>query len=681
MNFNSYSTMMKENFNALAASCSALFTVRCDTDALYDHYQNSFPADANQIFRTRREHDCSECRRFIRQIGNVVAIVNGRIATIWDFTTGFDAYDVVNKAMGNFLRDLPIENVFLTEQRTIGAPKTYEVVDGRSKEWTHFSLPVPTYAVNRTSSTTESRLADLKTNKQLLGRSLSELTLDAVEIVLELIAQNSLYRGEEWKEVLGIFRSLMMKYTHCRTERSKELFLWEKSVQHGAAVSRIRNHSIGTLLIDLSEGVDLETAVRKYESVVAPANYKRPKALYTKKMLEDAKRKLTDMGFMDSIPRRHAVLDDITVNNILFCNRDSASRIQGADVFTMMAAKVAENPKRFDRVEEIPVSKFISDILPIAKEVEVLFENRHTPNLVSLIAPQNADAKSMFKWNNNFSWAYKGNVTDSDIKRNVKSAGGAVDGVLRFSIQWNDIERDMNDLDAHCQTPIEHIYFGNSSDREGGELDVDIIDPIPNKPAVENITWPSVDRMSPGRYQFFVRCFNNRGGKSGFRAEIAFNGETHSYQYNQKMRDGENVNVATVNLDRNGNFTIDEHLPSVCSSTHPQSVWNLDTMQFVPVTTVMYSPNYWDEQPGIGHKHVFFMLKDCMNDESPNGMYNEFLINELNEHRRVLEALGSASSVAFTEDQLSGIGFSTTKRNDLIVKVKGATERILKVKF
>lgn len=681
MNFNSYSTMMKENFNTLAASCSALFTVRCDTDALYDHYQNSFPADANQIFRTRREHDCSECRRFIRQIGNVVAIVNGKIVTIWDFDAKSESYNAVNKAMGDYLRNLPIENAFITDRTTIGTPKTYEVVDGQTRTWTHFSLNVPGYARYKGYTTLESILAGYRTDKELLERSLNDLTFDSVETVLELIAQNSLYRGGEWQGVLGTIRTLMQQYRKCDSPRSKELFLWQNSVKHGSVVCRIRNHSMGTLLVDLSAGMDIEQAVHRYESVVAPSNYKRPKAIFTQKMLEAAKQKLIDLGFMDSIPRRHAVLDDITVNNILFCNRDSASRILGADVFTMMAAKVATSPKKFDRVEEITADKFISDVLPLAKEIEVLFENKHIPNLVSLIAPQNPGSKTMFKWNNNFSWAYKGNVTDSDIKRNVKSAGGAVDGVLRFSIQWNDIERDMNDLDAHCQTPIEHIYFGNSFDREGGELDVDIIDPIPNKPAVENITWPSVNRMSPGRYQFFVRCFNSRGGKSGFRAEIAFNGETHSYQYNQKMRDGENVNVATVNLDRNGNFTIDEHLPSVCSSTHPQSVWNLDTMQFVPVTTVMYSPNYWDEQPGIGHKHVFFMLKDCVNDESPNGMYNEFLINELNEHRRVLEALGSASSVAFTEDQLSGIGFSTTKRNDLIVKVKGATERILKVKF
>ena len=347
-----------------------------------------------------------------------------------------------------------------------------------------------------------------------------------------------------------------------------------------------------------------------------------------------------------------------------------------------MSKDVKGSEKKFSKVEEIGIEDFVKNVLPTATDVEAYVENRHSKNLMSLIAPMNPYSKTMFKWNNNFSWAYTGNMTDSMLKENVKKAGGKVDGVLRFSIQWNDLsDYNPNDEDAHCKEPNGyHIFFGCKKDyKTGGNLDVDIINPKRGIPAVENITWPDKSKMIPGVYNFFVHTYSGRGGRGGFRAEIEFDGQIYSYDYNKDTRMNQNVYVAQVTLNKDGSFSIKHDLPSNVST---REIWGVSTNTFVPVSVVCYSPNYWDEQNGIGNKHYFFMLKDCVNPELPNAWYNEFLNSDLYpNHRKVMEALASKAHVQECGDQLSGLGFSSTQRNDLVVKVKGNVERVLRVKF
>lgn len=682
MEFKNFKVKFQQHFNQLVNEADRLFEVEVDKDELWNVYLNSFPEGTNPIYRERTEHDCSACRHFIRTIGAAVVIKDNQIHTLWGFETGSSTYQPVVDALDTYVRSKAVSNIYFSTEKKIGVDKNYETTtDGDVKVWEHLFAVLPDAHVYRGRESKGDIQNEYRTRKGVFKRSLEEITDEAVTTVLELIASNTLYRGAEWKASLEKFAEYKRKYNALPAEQ-KDNFAWAESVNAGVSVAKIRNHSIGTLLVDISAGVDLDEAVRKYEAIVAPANYKRPKAIFTKRMLEEAKYKISELGYMDSLSRRYATLDDITINNILFSNRDAAKRISGAgDVFDSMMADVKTSPKKFSKVEEIAVEKFMADVLPTAQEIEVYLENKHAGNMVSLIAPAVADSKPMFKWNNGFSWAYTGNMTDGMMKERVKAAGGKVDGVLRFSIQWNDSEEyDNNDLDAHCQEPngFEIAYYDKYDRDSCGQLDVDITSTSGGTPAVENITWPNISKMRTGVYKFFVHQFANRGGRGGFRAEIEFDGQIYSYNYDKELRQDENVAVADVTLGVDGKFTIKEHLTSATSS---KEVWGIKTNNFVPVSVVMFSPNYWDEQKGIGNKHYFFMLKGCVNPESPNGFYNEFLKDELITHKRVFEALGSKMAVASVDDQLSGIGFSSTKRNELIVKVKGQTERIMKIKF
>ena len=546
--------------------------------------------------------------------------------------------------------------------------------DGKVIEWSHMYIDLPDKFVDRTNRSEGDIKGGFRDVRNVFKRSLDEISEESVMTVLELIKENNLYRGQEWAHVLNEFLKYKREYVLLQSDEEKNNYAWEKSIAAGSVVGKIRNHSMGVLLTNISEGMSLETAINKYESIVAGANYKRSTPVFTQKMKDDAIKDLKEMGFVDSLERRFATADDISINNILYCNRDTAKRVMGgSNILDLLDEDVSVKPRKFDRVDEIGIEEFINDILPEAKSVEAYVENRHANNLVSLIAPGVDGSKSMFKWDNGFSWAYAGNMTDS-MKERVKAAGGKVDGDLRFSIQWFESGKDNSDVDAHCITPRYHIYYADKVDPyTKGNLDVDIRYPN-GKIAVENITWPDRKLMKDGVYKFYVNQFSARGSK-GFSAEIEFDGQIYSFEYDKSMRTGQNVEVAEVTL-KNGIFTIKEKLPSTTTS---KDVWGVKTNTFVPVSVVCLSPNYWQNE--IGLKHYFFMLKGCVNPEEPNGLFNEFLVEDLMKHRKVMEALGSKAHVCTVEDQLSGLGFASSKRNELVVKVKSDTEKVMKIKF
>lgn len=174
--------------------------------------------------------------------------------------------------------------------------------------------------------------------------------------------------------------------------------------------------------------------------------------------------------------------------------------------------------------------------------------------------------------------------------------------------------------------------------------------------------------MREGVYRFYVHQYSG-SARYGFRAEIEFNGTIYSFDYSKSMRLDEIVKVAEVYLDHFGNFTIKELLPSNVSS---REIWGLKPNNFVPVTVVMYSPNYWDDQNGIGHRHYFFMLKDCINLSSlmASTMNSSITVSmSISEYSRPSEA--SSQSLALMISCLASV---SVRQNAIILLLKSRVQ-------
>lgn len=668
--FKKFKKVVHEQFGRM--SKHELFRVAIDKDELWEVYLKSFPDGTNPIFRERTEHDCQCCKQFIRACGNVVAIVDKELVSVWDVNIP-GHYQVVADALSKMIKSKKVENAFLHTEANLGTDSNRQLLEnGEIIKFNHFHYKLPKKFVLR-GDDIGTALSNIRSGKEVFQRGLNGITIDSVETVLELIEQKSIYRGEEHKSIVELFLKHKLEYDKLETKH-QDNYCWSESVILEAA-ARIRNTVIGTLLVDVSDGKDLDFAVRSFETKVAPTNYKRPTAVITKSMIDNAQKKVEELGIGDSLQRRFAIQDDVTINNVLFADR---SVKKAMNVFDEMSNEVPDNIKRMEKIEEVGISTFINDILPKAESIELMFENRHINNLMSLISPINKDAVPIFAWGNNFSWAYNGEVADS-MKERVKKAGGNVEGVLRFSIQWNDGDNNQNDFDAHCVEPNGNLIDYRKKRRvqpSSGMLDVDITDPG-NDIAVENITWMNINRIQLGRHEFLVHNFKHNGGKTGFTAEIEYEGRIYSYAYNKELRQGEKVSVATIEFSKETGIKFIKSLPSTQAT---REVWRINTNKFHKVSMIMNSPNHWDSM-AYGNRHLFFILEGCKNNQSARGFFNEFLKKELIEHRKVFEVLGSKMKAKNSDNQLSGFGFSSTQKNSIFCKVTGAFTRTIKINF
>ncbi len=537
----------------------------------------------------------------------------------------------------------------------------------------HFHVYLPKKFVDFSSKSIESILGELRTTKQVFEKGLN-IPLETLELVRDLIEQGSLLRGDIYLPKVKEFIKLKQKFSKL-PESQKQTWIWTNF--QSIPYARFANELIGTTCIELAEGKELNKVCKDFNYRIDPVNYGKAKAPITKAMFDITEKQIFELGYETSFERRFATIEDIDVSEIKHSNIDNAVEkpmglFQKAGVpTTSHRHKRAE----FDKVETVGIDKFMSTILPNASSIEVFFENRMESNLVSLFTTKDKASKNLFKWSNPFSWTYNGNLSGkSMIKDNVKAAGGRIEALMRCSLQWNDDDTNgIVDFDLHCeQSNGTTIYYSNKNcPKTKGWLDVDMI--RPTKIGIENITWQK--NVPDGTYKFYVRNFCG-GNNKGFKVEIEIDGEVYNYHYPNKTSHKEDVNVAFVTV-KDGKFSIKHNLPE---SNTSKNIWNVETNQFHKVNLVCTSPNHWGDN-NIGTKEYFFMIQDCKSDVSMRAFHTDQLNSELMSVRKAIDVLGNYKMVEPSPKQLSGIRFNSTVRDELIVRVKGSHQRVLKIVF
>lgn len=681
-----------------------LFRVAMTGQQVWELYLKSFSKKNDPIFRDPNSttHNCNHCKNFIRRYGNIVAVVDGKIRSMFDVECN-EEYQASMSAMSAAIKDSEIADVFFEtfdelnslpyekcsknnivfrlgvaqnhKRYTKEEAQKYGVVsEDEIKTFNHMHLDIPILFVDDSGKSVEAIMGTYRDGYAVFERGMREIPLDTLLLVRDLIVQGSLLDGQTHLNKLEAFATFKRGYDEVPAAL-KDNWCWVNS--YGNNLARFKNELIGVLCTELAEGKEINSACQAWNKRVDPANYMKALAPITKKQIEEAKKFVEENGYAESFNRRFATMEDIKVSEIKHMNVGDG-KTKSVSIFdNVKSTSTRHKRSEFDGIEEVSVDKFMTEILPNCSAIEVFLKNSHEGNLVTLTTASGKNSKPIFKWDNNYSWTFNGNLAGkSQIKEAVKSEGGKIDGALRFSIVWNEDGQDIVDFDAHAKEPngVE-IAFNTYKGRRtlmSGMLDVDMINPV--KMGVENIVWSDQPKMKDGVYKFWIRNFNARANK-GFKAEIEFDGETYSYEYN-KFAQGDTV-VAEVTL-KDGQFSIKHMIPE--STVSSKELYGLETNNFHKVNMVCLSPNHWDGN-NIGNKHYMFMLDGCQCLSPIRSFHNENLIPDLLQHRKVMEVLGTTNMIEPRGKQLSGLGFNATVRDEAIVRLSGSFKRVVKIKF
>lgn len=618
-------------------------------------YLDNIPKEYNPIFRERRYFDGNYDKRFLRAVGNMAMITEDyKVVSLWDFESE-TVLEPARKAMLEAVKECNIKDLFLHFEKWVGNEPNVDSKDNRII-WEHYLYRLPNSLVEKNDYIPTVK-GKYRAEYETLSRSLKEVNIEDLTTVIDLIGDNAIYRGREFLKVLINWRCDKENYDKINTDE----FVWHLVIEgmKDHSLLKYRNSVIGSLITDLYDGKDLESAVKSYESKVAPSNYKRPKALVTTRMVDDAKAKLEELGFLDSIYRAPAKLTDIPTDKVLFTSQE----VRSLSVFDDLKKDATNNITKkvnLKEAKEVGMKEFF-EMLPNVRKIDLYPNIDVNSSKLVMTKPYYEDSPSPFKWDNGFSWTYTDTDSADSITQRVKNAGGNVDGEVRFSLSWDNTD----DLDIILENAYtSDMIFFNRKRNLGGELDIDANFMTIMENPVENIYWNSINDMADGKYYVRVNNYTRRtNSDQGFKLQMAVLGEVVTYSCSTNEVNHREQMLAVYKNGRN----ID-----IIDVNEKLSKEDISGKQFIEVKNILKSPNAWSDKV-IGNEHVIFLADGIEVNFHVRGFFNEQLNATLNEHRKVTEVLGSKLKLSPDKfegnDIAKGYGFSTTSNKNFYLRL------------
>lgn len=411
------------------------FRTTADGSRLYQVYLDAFEDEIQ-----RKIHTCHCCKRFFEKYGDLAFVdAEGHLVpAVWPEAEGLYAGPMA--AVRKVLNLGKVTGVFLDKH------DVWQSDNLSAPEWTHFRV-VSTPAVmpfRDRVRTAGQAMAGKKENYKDLQFALQEFSEAAVDVVLQVLQSETMYRSEKFLAPAEFLKRLYVLRSTPGIRSSN--LMWVEVAKAPEGFCHPRSGVLGTLLEDILAGKSFDQVKRAFDAKMHPAKYQRPTALPNAGTVKQAEEIVAKLGIAPSLRRREARKDEVVTFWTPPVDRSPA--VSGQDsVFGHLKTKQSEPEiaKMDLPVQTMTWSKFQRTVLPNAKRVQYRVVPQLAP-YVGITAPVDADAPPILQWDsegkrNPYAWYLY--VKGSAPHHWGLRAGALVDvwGIGNQPSQWGDDER------------------------------------------------------------------------------------------------------------------------------------------------------------------------------------------------------------------------------------------------
>jgi len=381
---------------------------------------------------SRQHYNCRACEEFINRYGGLVAVDHDGtpIPVVWmgDIPPFFERSV---KAIIEEVMKAQIVGVFLTEQKVLGRPVT--------GEWTHIHAENPNPYIGVVKDAHQA-MSDKRTDYLLLKKSLQAYPLDAVDILLNLLKTDSLYRSEKVIGPALWFKGLHDSIKSEKNLRTQDNLIWLAAARAPSGYCHIQNTVVGTVLDDLVAGLSFQDVATRFSAKMHPLQYQRPQAAPSAGNIARAEEIVAKLGIAPSLERRFARLEEITTIWKPAQPDTEPEQEEPGKVFGHLKPKESQPIVKEVEAPESVITwkKFTETVLPEALSIEYFAPE--WGNYCGILTAEHSDAPPILQWDspehrNPFSWYfYHGGSPAS--RWGLSSGWVNVTGITLYPSMW-----------------------------------------------------------------------------------------------------------------------------------------------------------------------------------------------------------------------------------------------------